>query len=393
MPDTAGARHTLGLTQGLREIDIRRTIYELDPNTAPLTTISMRLPRRPTHNPLFQWAESNRRNRFDAVNNGAGYAAGATAIVVDAASKFAQYDLVKVTRTGEVMEVTAVNTGTNTLTVTRGVGASATGVAIVDNDEIIRIGSVEPEGALDKPAVSPNPTLVTNYTHIVRTPYDSTGTNRASTTYTEPSDWTYAANHAAQEHKIDWEWIFITSKKDERTDANGKAVRTTNGVLNSISTNVTDMGGGMTETEFFGSFRTAFRYGDKASKTLFASQVVLEAINTYPRGKIQVPQLTDGKTSYGLDVQRFISPFGNLTVVQHNLLEGTKYGGHAFILDLSKMARRPLVGNGEDRDTKIRENIHAPGYDGKKSEILTEQGLEFGQEQAHALLHNVTGAA
>jgi hypothetical protein len=186
--------------------------------------------------------------------------------------------------------------------------------------------------------------------------------------------------HAAQEHKIDWEWIFITSKKDERTDANGKAVRTTNGVLNSISTNTTDMGGGMTETEFFGSFRTAFRYGDKRSKTLFASQIVLEAINTYPRGKIEIPQTADGKTSYGLDVQRFISP-------------GTKYGGHAFILDLSKMARRPLVGDGEDRDTKIRQNIHAPGYDGRKDEILTEQGLEFGQEQAHALIHNVTGAA
>lgn len=393
MADTAGARHTLGGNQTLREIDIRRTIYELEPNAAPLTTISMRLPRRPTHNPLFQWAESTRRNRFDAINNGAGYVAGASALVVDNANRFAQYDLVKVTRTAEVMEVTAVNTGTQTLTVIRGVGAAATGVALVDNDEIIRIGSVEPEGALDKPAVSPNPTLVTNYTHIIRTPYDSTGTQLAATSNVEPSDWRYAASHASLEHKVDWEWVFITSKKDERTDANGKAVRTTNGVLNSISTNVTDMGGGMTESEFFGSFRTAFRYGDPQSKTLFASQIVLEAINTYPRSKLQIVQSDSGKTSYGLDVKRFISPFGNLTVVQHNLLEGSKYGGHAFILDLSRMARRPLVGNGEDRDTKIRTNIQAPGYDGRKDEILTEQGLEFGQEAAHALIHNVTGAA
>ena len=393
MADIAGARHTLGIEQTTRERDIRKTIYELDPNNAPLTTISMRLPRKPTHNPLFEWYESNRRQRFDAINNGAGYAAGATALVVDNANRFAQYDLVKVTRTGEVMQVDAVNTGTNTLTVTRGVGASATGVAIVDNDEIIRIGSVEPEGALDKPAVSPNPVQVTNYTHIVRTPFDATGTLRASTTYTDPGDWAYASNHAAQEHKIDWEWIFLTSKKDQRTDANGKAIRTTNGVLNALTTNITDMGGGMTEAEFFGSFRTAFRYGDPQSKTLFASQIVLEAINTYPRAKLDVIQSDSGKTSYGLDVKRFISPFGNLTVVQHNLLEGSKYGGNAFILDLSRMARRPLVGNGEDRDTKIRQNIHAPGYDGRKDEILTEQGLEFGQEQAHALITNVTGAA
>lgn len=393
MADIAGARHTLGIVQGLREIDIRQTIYELEPNMAPLTTISMRLPRKPTHNPLFQWAESQRRQRFDAINNGAGYAAGATALVVDVASKFAQYDLLKVTRTGEVIQVDAVNTGTNTLTVVRGVGNANTGIAIVDNDEVIRIGSVEPEGALDKPAVSPNPALVTNYTHIVRTPFDATGTDRASTTFTQPGDWEYAASHAAMEHKIDWEWIFLTSKKDERTDANGKAIRSTNGVLNIISTNVTDVGGGMTEAEFFGGFRTAFRYGDPQSKTLFASQIMLEAINTYPRGKIQIPQPSDGKTSYGLAVQRFISPFGSLTVVPHYLLDGSKYGGYGVILDLSRMARRPLVGNGEDRDTKVRTNIHAPGYDGRKDEILTEQGLEMGQEQTHALYTNVTGAA
>jgi hypothetical protein len=75
-----------------------------------------------------------------------------------------------------------VNSGTNTLTVVRGVGGGA--AAINDNDELLLIGSAQPEGDTSKPARSGNPTKVTNYTQIHRTPYESTETLIHSDTFT-----------------------------------------------------------------------------------------------------------------------------------------------------------------------------------------------------------------
>jgi hypothetical protein len=52
-------------------------------------------------------ARGSVKPRYDAINNGAGYASGATSIVVDNGPYFAQYDHVLNTRTGELIRVTA----------------------------------------------------------------------------------------------------------------------------------------------------------------------------------------------------------------------------------------------------------------------------------------------
>jgi hypothetical protein len=90
-------------------------------------------------------------------------------------------------------------------------------------------------------------------------------------------------------------------------------------------------------------------------------------------------------------VQRFQSPHGTLNFVTHNLLEGSVYGGYIAVLDMSLIKKRPLANAQGSRDTHIRRNIQAADADTQKHEYLTESGLEFGLEKAHALITNITG--
>jgi hypothetical protein len=385
MADVTGARGTGNITQSIRAIDMRKEVLELEPNSAPLTVLLGRLRSDPTVNPEFSWTEDKLKARFDKVNNVGGYSNSATSVIVGDGTKYAQHDLWKVTRTGEVVRVSSV--ATNTLTVVRGIGGGA--ATMNDQDELLLIGSAQPEGDTSKPARSGNPSKVTNYTQIVRTPFESTETLRHSNTMTTPSDWKRQANHAGIEHNKDWEYIYWFGKASE--DLTGSQPRrTTGGVLSFLTTNVTDAGGQLTEAEFFGVFSGAFRYGNQGTKTLFASRLVVDVVNAFPRGKLQTIQ-ADASDTYGLKVMKYQSPHGEFNVITHNLFEGSKYGGYAVALDLSMMAKRPLANDEGSRDTKIMDNIQAPDADTRKAEYKTEAGLEFGQEQAAALLTGVTG--
>lgn len=386
MADVVGARGTANVSQSIRRVDMVPTIFELEPNETPLTVFSALLPSEPTVNPEFSWQEDHLQPRFDSINNVGGYSNSATSIVVANGSSFAAQDVWKVTRTGEIMRITGV--ATNTLTAVRGIGTGGTGVAINNLDELMKIGSATPENALSKPARSNNPTKVTNYTQIVRTSIESSRTWRQSATFTQPKDWDRQVAHAMIEHKIEWEQIFLHGKPNE--DLTGSMpLRTSGGALNYIQTNRTDMGGQMTEQEWFGGYSGAFRYGNKQAKTAFMSRLAVDVVNGFPRGKLEVIQNANDAT-YGLDIMKYRSPHGTINCITHNMLEGQIFGGYVIILDLSQIKVRPLGGDGSPATPHMLENIQPPDQDGRKDEILGEQGLVFGLEKTHALYTGIT---
>lgn len=385
MADITGARTTGNIAASIRKVDMRETVLELEPNVAPLTVLSSKLGSDNTYNPEFSWTEDDLEPRFDLVNNGAGYNSSATSIVVDNGAYFAQHDSVKVTRTGEIFRVTAVST--NTLTVVRGIGGGA--AAIVDNDELLIVGSSQPEGDTSRPARSSNPTKVTNYTEITRTPFHATETLIHSDTITRPKDFDRQAFHAGVEHKKSLEYKWFHGKPSE--DLTGSTPRrTTGGVFHYIQTNRTDVGGTMTEAEFFSTFSAGFRYSNgNRIKVAFASRLAVDVLNGYPKAKLEV--VDQSADTYGLSIMRYRSPHGTLNVITHNLLEGTVYGGYIVVLDMDLVKKRPLGNSEGSRDTHIARDRQANDEDARKHEYITEAGLEFGIEKRHFIVSNITG--
>src|SRR5690348_2108683 len=197
MAAITGMRGTGNVQSSLRKVDFSDQINLLQPDAAPLTILSKRLGKEPTHNPQYQWAEDDLDPRFSAVPGGATNVATSIVVTTGQGSYFAQHDLVKVTRTGEVMRVTAV--ATDTLTVVRGVGSGGTGTTINAADEILLLGSAQPEGDTSKPARSNNASVASNYTQIFRKPVHLTDTWIHSDQYVSTNDWDYQVKKAGIE--------------------------------------------------------------------------------------------------------------------------------------------------------------------------------------------------
>jgi hypothetical protein len=373
-----GARGTGNVSQANRKVDIKDRVLELQPNTTPFVILADKLPSKVAVNPQFSWFEEDLEPRYSATSGAVTNVATAVPVTAGQGAWFAQHDMVFVPRTGEMFRVVSI--ATDTLTVVRGVGSTAT--AMNSGEELLITGSAQPEGDTSKPARSGVPTQVTNYTQIFREPWESTETWMASETFAGPDDWQRQTKHKGIEHRKEIEYAYLVGRPSE--DLTGSQPRrTTGGARHFIVTNVTDAGGTMTEATFWSALRPIFRFGSQEKLALGAAKPI-QITNQYALNKIQIHQ---GDSTYGLKVMQYVSPFGTLNMVVDYQLEGTTLSTEMVILDMEYLTRRYMTG----RDTHVKTNIQAPDADTRKDEFLTEGGLEFGQEKCHGRITNITG--
>lgn len=162
-----GIRDDYNTASAKLKIDMSEKIALLQPSATPLITFLKRAKNNTevANNPKYSWLEDDLGGRWDAINNGAGYADSATDMVVDNIDLFAVNQIVKVPRTGECLRVTVVTTGTSTITVTRAFGTTSA-AALVDNDPLVILGNVNEEGATAPTVKSTQETEVYNYTRF-----------------------------------------------------------------------------------------------------------------------------------------------------------------------------------------------------------------------------------
>jgi hypothetical protein len=379
MATVTGAMTTTSVLSNQLAIDIGKEISLLEPDVQPLAVFSRAAAKERTVATKFKWLEDEAKARFDTTSATATAEAGT--ISVSNGGYYQQWDQVLNTRTGEQMRVDAV-TG-NTLTVTRGIGSTAT--AMLNGDELMIIGSAQPENDTSKVARAKQPSLVENFTQIFRTPFEISGTLQAVSFMVNPSEWHRVARNAGIEHAKDIEYSFVLGRKSATTPG-ATEDRTTGGVLSFITSNQTDAGGNLSEAEFNAAMLQAMRYGS-SSKLAIASGVGVSALNKFPASK----QITkNDETTYGMNVTHYTSPFGSLNLVYHRLMEGQKYGGYIIIIDMAQVAYRYLANDEVSRDTKVLPNRQPNDQDGTKSEYLSECGLRFGLQRTHALITGIT---
>jgi Family of unknown function (DUF5309) len=376
MATVTGAQTTTSILSNQLAIDIGKRISLLEPNIQPLTILSREAQTETTVATKFKWVEDEAKARFDTTSAAA--TSATVEIPVVHGTFFQQWDQVLNTRTGEQFRVDSV--AGNTLTVTRGLGSTAT--AMLESDELYIIGTAQPENDTSKVARSKTPSLVENNTQIFRTPFEISGTAENVGYMVMPKEWDRLQQNAGIEHAKDIELTLITGRKSATTPGSTED-RTTGGVLSFITSNQTDAGGTLSEAEFNAFMLQVMRYGSD-DKLGICSGVGISALNKFPASK----QITkNDESTYGMNVTQYTSPFGTLKVVYHRLLEGQKYGGYIITVDMQEVAWRPLT----NRDTKLLPNRQPNDQDGRKDELLTEGGLRFGLQRTHGLISGVTG--
>jgi hypothetical protein len=382
-----GAMLTSNILSDQLALDFGDEIALLDPTENPFTLLTRMASKKRTVSYTYSHFEDRRKARFDTIsgiNN-----TTTQSIAVANGAYYQQWDLWQVTRTGEIMRIDGVSG--NTLTVTRNIAPSGvgTGVATVASDEFMLIGTAQPENDTSKPARSDVPTKITNYTQILRTPFELSDRLRASMFQLSPSEWNRQQKMKGIEHAIDIESAFLFGKKSDTTPGAAHDT-TTAGILASITTNQTDAGGDLSEAEWNAFMATCFVGGGGAdTKLLLASSTVVSALNKFPASK---QQTTNNEKTYGMNVTEYQSPFGNVKIAGnfHKLLKGTKYGGYGVVVDMNNVSYRYLANDEMSRDTKLLTQRQARDQDGRKDEFLSDVGLQVRLQETHGVLTGVT---
>ncbi len=398
-----GSRTTLNIEQSQRIPDVDDKIYLLEPGESPLTAFltqigkigdgggkfkGQALQKRVVYNPEFTEYEDQYSGVWARINNGAGYNSAATALVVDSpgVSIFTKYDLIKNTRTGEIMRVTAVDYGTNTLTVTRGAGATAA-AAINDDDWLLVIGPAFEEGSKSGDSNTTKLVKVTIFTQIFKTNFGVTQTENASKLYPSGNpgaDLKYlrAKHGIEQAKKIERAYWF--GEKKEVTGPDGKPLRLSGGILEAIiaAGNVQDeAASALTEAEFRSFLQNyAFKYGS-SEKYFFCGNTILGYLESFATAKLNI--VPSDKT-YGVEVRKFMTSFGTLNIIRHPMFDN-QYAGMGVVLDLSTVKHCPLNG----RDTNLETNIQDNDADEEVDQYKTEAGLQRVNFEKNALIKGV----
>jgi hypothetical protein len=371
-----GARSSYNINNERLVVDMSSKIYELDPDTAPLLTLTGNIGKTPAHNPKYDWMEDDFAPVWDAVNNAAGITAVDTTIEVDNWAYFEEGQLVKVPRTGEVMRVTIASA--SPITVVRGIGSTAA-AALVDNEPLLILGDANEEGASSRDAKTIQVETAYNYTQIFRTTVEATETNQATELYGGP-DRAYQRKKRGIEHTLKMERQFWFGERSITIGTHPR--RTTGGVFEFLSDNFYDAGGMLTESEWENFLDITFTKGSKI-KWGFMSGQVISIINLWAKGRLEV--LPKDKT-YGLSVVKYVSPHGELNMVRNRLFTGATYGSYCAVLDLEDKAIQQRV----LRDTKFKTNIQDNDEDSWKDEYITEAGIEVKLADRHSVLYNIT---
>ncbi len=386
------ATGTAGILAAQKVVDMSDKIYLLEPSAAPLYVLVSKLNKRVAINPTFSWIQDELNPTWATFATSATSAAVALTATTGEGTYFNKFDLIKVPRTGEIMLVSSVSS--NTLTVVRAYGTT-TASAVAVSDNVFRIGTAFEEGSAYSTLVtkSTQTTSKTNYTQIFRTAVEITRT-LANTELYGGGDRAYQRKKKGIELMRDLERAFLFGEPLLDTGSTDSSVtharRVTAGINYYISTNATDAGGTLTESEFEGFLRTVFRYGGN-SRYLLASPLIISVISQWAAGKLQM--FPKDKT-YGIAITQYLSPHGTLNIVKDVLLENagavsntSYYAGYAFALDLSECIYRYL----QNSDIKMETDIQIPGDDSYKDQYICEVGMEFHQEKVHGKLYGVTG--
>lgn len=181
----------------------------------------------------------------------------------------------------------------------------------------------------------------------------------------------------AIEHQKDIEYQLLLGDRDARADTNGKMIYTTAGLLHSaIATDVIATAD-FNEPALWSFLRKAFSDKMSKEKVMISGGQVVEAIAKWTLGRMVINDKI--KAATGMVVPQYVTPFGTVDIVYHPLLdEGLE--GYAWVLDMNRLKLKVMS------NTKLKTGIQENDAYERKDEYWSELGLKLGLKDCHRRL-------
>ena len=254
-------------------------------------------------------------------------------------------------------------------------------------------GSGYPETWVDQPYQSNH-----GVTQIWKTSMAMTNTARATSLKYENSEWARVWKEKLIEHKWDMETSLLFGSQYEDS-TNG--VNYTQGAVdyisnygNSFSLDINTK----TSDDFLDDMSNYVdpRYNQSTGTVFFCNTAVynwLHKLGGYFKNNLEVSPnfradlaMTGKKKVFGVDINTFTTPYGDINVARNIHLDGTNV--KMLGINMKNCAWRPLVGNGINRDTSVYvgvQTLENSGVDRRVDLILTEGGMEWSMAESHAI--------
>ena len=339
----------------------------------------------PARSTLHEWQEDALLPDNDALN-GAVSSAGDTSWVVDNSSRFRVNDIIRVEGSNETCLVTAINTGTETLTVTRSYGDTAAASSYADNSVIQILGTAALEGADAPTPRFTNRSRATNYTQIFSETAKVSGTMEAVNRIGVGNELDYQVEMRLKEQLRYLEKSVISGTQPDSTGQGSDTVgRSMDGIIEKLSTH--------TYTANSGTFAS---YGTDLTEPMLNllirevwenSNAPIDFIlcNGFQKRKIN-GFLTPSRRHSGSEgtftdrVQAYDSDFGELTVVLSRWVpKDTIIVGSSALINVL-----PLEGR------SFQSQALAKSGDYEQRLVVGEYTLELRNESAHGYLDTLS---
>jgi len=375
--------------QGTRKGDFAGALLRVDPTgSAPLLALSSGMENIEAVDTVITWFEENHlAGRINVTNN----AASGQTLTVDDATQVVPGAIFLVETSGEYVFVLSISG--NDLTVERGF-ANTTIVALDGSgtpEPIQKIGTAYEEGSAKPVAIANLGFPRFNYMQIFRNAWDATRTAKHVEFHTGN---VVAKNQrdAAGFHAEDIEKSLWFNRKSIGVK-NGQPFRTFDGVLTQITTNSTSEGANTKQKDLTDHLQAVFERnirGKPNERIAFCGNTVVNVI-----GQIAnldgVTNITPGQTEFGLKVMKWITPFGDISLMTHPLFnESPVWTQNLYTLHPGAMRIRWLTRTFEDRNDK--DGTRA-GTDADFGVFTSELSVEYRAERTGGKYTGISTAA
>ena len=338
-------------------------------------------PARPARSTIHEWLEDTLLPNTDKVND-ASYvnALTDTQFVVNDATRFRVGDQIKLEKKSEIMLVTAINTGTSTLTVVRGYGGSVA-EALADQQTILILGNAALEG---DDAATPRFTArsrKTNYTQIFSAALEVSGSELAVRQLGVRDELDYQKVQRTRELLRDLESSALNGRAPAANPEGSSTVRRSmRGIRSFIATNVFKSGvngfpndSALTEEQLNFALREIWKSSAGHVDLIVVGGQEKRAINQFIS---QVRRYVGEAEKFHDGVGVYESDFGVCQVVLSRAVQP----GAVFLLDSSRIEVMPLAGR------SFHYKSLASTGDRDSGQVIGEYTLELRNENAHGVI-------
>jgi hypothetical protein len=384
MAFTGKATYTAGSTLPEVAEDVSDLVAIASPHETPLLDV-LGDSARPAQSTVHEWLEDALLPNTDAIND-ATYTdvLADTQFVVENAVRFRVGDQVRVEDSTEVMLVTAVNTGTNTLTVVRGYGGT-TPVGLADDQVLQILGNAALEGDTADAARFTSRTRKTNYTQIFSATVEVSGSELAVRQVGVQDEVDYQKQQRLRELLRDLENCAINGRSAAASPEGSASVRRTmKGIVPFITTNTFVPGSGgfpsdltLTEEQLNAALREIWKSGSGHVDTIVVNGQEKRWINAFIGTN---RRYGDNTKTYTNLVSQYESDFGVCRVVMSRWVPT----GSVLLLDSSRIDVMPLSG----RSFQYKP-LGVTG-DRESGQVIGEYTLELRNENAHGVISGLT---